>query len=124
MTPRPRRVAVRFAASLLTTTAGRRLLAPEPRAGSRSTALMSPRLIGHHPVAGGPIPQPRLVGGGPFLPCGLVRDAQFCPAKHSNCLVHGGRSRVKSLLLGVRVQELDILVWQADTHFHTASLPM
>ena len=35
--PRPRRLAVALAASLLTMTAGRRLFASEPRAESRST---------------------------------------------------------------------------------------
>lgn len=45
MTPRLSRVAVALAASLLTTTAGRLLLASEPRAGSRLTVTISPRRI-------------------------------------------------------------------------------
>src|ERR1035441_9195409 len=44
-TPRPSRVAVALAASLLTTTAGRVLLASDPRAGSRVTGAVSPRRI-------------------------------------------------------------------------------
>src|ERR1017187_9417752 len=42
-TPRPRRVAVALAASLLTTTAGRVLVASDPRAGSRLIVTISPR---------------------------------------------------------------------------------
>ena len=44
-TPRPRRVAVMFAPSLLTMIAGRRLFASEPIAGSKSTLWISPRSI-------------------------------------------------------------------------------
>src|SRR5919109_989641 len=44
-TPRPSRVAVMFAPSLLTITAGRRLAVSAPRVGSRSTILISPRRI-------------------------------------------------------------------------------
>jgi hypothetical protein len=43
ITPRPSRAAVLLAASLLTTTGGRVLLAADPRAGSRSTVTISPR---------------------------------------------------------------------------------
>ena len=43
MTPRLRRDAVMFAPSLLTITAGRRLLASEPRTGSKSICRISPR---------------------------------------------------------------------------------
>src|ERR1700749_1299830 len=42
-TPRPRRVALALAASLLTTTAGRVVLASELRAGSKLTVTISPR---------------------------------------------------------------------------------
>jgi len=43
ITPRPSRSAVRFAPTLLTTTAGRRLFASALRAGSKSTMQISPR---------------------------------------------------------------------------------
>src|SRR2546428_4837124 len=45
ITPRPRRAATALAPSLLTMTAGRRLLASEPRPGSKSTTRISPRRI-------------------------------------------------------------------------------
>jgi hypothetical protein len=45
ITPRPSRAAVALAASLLTTMAGRILLASDPIAGSRLTVTMSPRRI-------------------------------------------------------------------------------
>src|SRR5580692_4404021 len=48
MTPRPRRSAEVFAPSLLTITAGRRLFASAPRAGSRSTRQISPRRISQY----------------------------------------------------------------------------
>src|SRR5690242_14386770 len=45
MTPYPTRTATELALSLLIITAGRRLLASAPSAGSRSTMRISPRLI-------------------------------------------------------------------------------
>src|SRR5262249_41349601 len=45
ITPRPRRAAVALAASLLTTTAGRILLASDPSVGARFTVTISPRRI-------------------------------------------------------------------------------
>ncbi|AAK44696.1 Putative uncharacterized protein [Mycobacterium tuberculosis variant bovis] len=44
-TPRSRRIAAALALSLLTITAGRRIFAALPRAGSRSTCQISPRSI-------------------------------------------------------------------------------
>ncbi|CNL47644.1 Uncharacterised protein [Mycobacterium tuberculosis] len=44
-TPRSRRIAAALALSLLTITAGRRIFAALPRAGSRSTCQISPHSI-------------------------------------------------------------------------------
>ena len=37
--------------------------------------------------------------------------------------MHDRRSRVEPLAVGVGVEECNILVWQADTEFHTTMLP-
>lgn len=55
-TQRPSRAAIEFARSLLTISAGRRLLASLPRAGSRSASRISPRSIGD-PVGRGHTPR-------------------------------------------------------------------
>src|SRR4051812_14053757 len=71
-TPRPSRVAVELAWSLLTMIAGRRLFASLPRDGSRSMIRISPRRIGD-PVADRVVPQLVLACGFPLLPrCGVV----------------------------------------------------
>ncbi len=55
--PRPSRVAVALAASLLTTTAGRVLLASDPRAGSGLTVTISPwRMSASQAVRGDRLP--------------------------------------------------------------------
>jgi hypothetical protein len=57
--PRPKRSAVAFARSLLTITAGRRLLASAPSTGSRSVRRISPRRI-REPVCQGGFPRLRV----------------------------------------------------------------
>ena len=56
-----------LALSLLTTTAGRRLLASLPRTGSNSTSQMSPRRIAQS-VGGGLAPVGDVTGVRPFRP--------------------------------------------------------
>src|SRR5580658_5922010 len=86
-TPRPKRAAVTLAPSLLTTTAGRRLLASAPRTGSRSTRRISPRRIGPEaigPEAIGPeaiaddhVPGLGFAGLLPLGECVFVRRAEL-----------------------------------------------
>src|SRR5215813_13164326 len=122
MTPRPRRVAAALAASLLTTTAGRVLLASDPRAGSRLTWTISPRRTSvSQAVTGGGFPRLGVAAGAPGRPCLLVRVLKLAGPQQPHGLVHGRGPGLHALGLGVGVEELHILVRQAHTHLHTVN---
>src|SRR5579884_1753610 len=83
ITPRPSRAAVALARSLLTITAGRRLLASLPRTGSKSTCQISPRRI-PEPVVRGVLPNLVLAGCRPLRPSFVVVIFQSGVAEHTN----------------------------------------
>src|SRR5664279_2054229 len=90
-TPRPSRAAVAFALSLLTITAGRRLLDSLPRTGSRSTSRISPRRIGQS-VRGHVLPGSLVTGRRPLFPGARVVDVELHPTQQEHRLVQGRRA--------------------------------
>src|SRR5215471_1906994 len=123
ITPRPRRVAVALAASLLTTTAGRILFASDPRLGSRLTWTISPRRTSvSKTVACGGFPCFGVTGA-PGGPCLLVRAFKLAGPQQPHGLVDDRGPGLHPLSLGVGVEELNILIRQAHTNFHTVILP-
>src|SRR4051794_38031609 len=85
-TPRPRRAAVVLARSLLTTTAGRLLLASLPRDGSKSTCQISPRSIAE-PVGGGDVPLVSRTARRRLRPCVAVVVLEVWITQHpDSCL--------------------------------------
>ena len=57
---------------------------------------------------------------------GIAGVTRICPlgrAQEPNSLVQRSRTRGEALGLGVGVEELHVLVWQAHTHLHTLMLP-
>ena len=122
-TPRPRRCAVLLAPSLLTMTAGRCLSASAPRTGSRSTSRISPRRI--RPARPQPwVPRVRRRRPFPTLPMRLRRRHPTPQRVGVGLLCGSSRSETRSPPRGVRVEELHVLVRQADADLHTIVLPM
>src|SRR5215469_8721526 len=122
ITPRPRRAAAALAASLLTTTAGRILLASDPRAGSRLTWTISPRRTSvAKAVACGDFPRLGVTGRAPGRPRLLVRVLELAGPQQAHGRVHDRGPGRHPLSTGVRVEELHVLGRQAHTNFHTSN---
>src|SRR3954447_10753073 len=118
-TPCPRSVALRLAASLLTTTTGRTLFASAPAAGSRSTSQTSPRRIGDETLAADPVPGLRVFACLPFVPGLLVGVAEMPFAQQPHRFLQDGRSRRSPGRAGVPVHKGEIDGAQADADLHT-----
>src|SRR5262245_3436629 len=112
-------------ASLLIRTAGRCLLAPEPRAGSKATMRISPRLmLGiFQPANDIGVPQLGIGSLRPLLECASVGILEIRGSKQPNCPVESRRPGGETFGVGVGIEELDVIVAQADTEFHTRMLP-
>lgn len=119
--PRPRRSTVLLASSPLTITAGRRLAASYSRAGSRSAQTMSPRHIGlvFDTIADCHVPNVVF-----FIPIGpelFVLPLEILGAKASQRLANDRRARRLTVLGHLSINELNVLVWEADTQLHTSN---
>ena len=117
-TPRPSLVAVLFASSLLTMTAGRLLLASAPRTGPDRSRRCHPGASGRDAICQRDIPGSGLAGAAPFTPSLLLVIAQLDRPQQSHGFVHNSRTRANALLRRVGIQEFDVFVGQAHTDFH------
>src|ERR1700682_265170 len=90
-TPRPSRVAVALARSLLTTTAGRALFASLPRPAPTTTCHISPRSI-TEPITGDVLPRIHFACIRPFRPGIAVVVLQRGVSQHANSALNTSRA--------------------------------
>jgi hypothetical protein len=110
---------------LLTTTAGRLLVASGPSAGSSLTITMSPRrTLGLQAVASYGLPGRSVSVIGPGGERIFIGIAEFACAKQPDGPVHYRRPGFDALGLCVRIEECDVFLRQADTDLHTTRIPL